>query len=37
MEGYHSLKEGEKVEFDIETDSGGKLQAANVSKVKDLP
>jgi len=37
MEGYHSLKEGDKVEFDIETDSGGKLQAANVSKVKDVP
>ena len=37
MEGYHSLKEGDKVAFDIETGNGGKPQAANVSKVKDLP
>jgi len=36
-EGYHQLKEGEEVEFDIETGSGGKPQAANVSRIKNLP
>lgn len=34
MEGYHSLKEGDEVEFDIETGTSGKPQAAKVSKVK---
>lgn len=37
MEGYHSLKEGDAVAFDIETGNGGKPQAANVSKIKSTP
>lgn len=36
-EGYKSLKEGDEVSFDIENGAGGKLQAANVSKVVKQP
>jgi len=36
MEGYHSLKEGDEVGFDIETGTSGKPQASNVSRVKDV-
>jgi len=36
-EGYKSLREGDEVSFDIETGAGGKLQAANVSKVAKQP
>ena len=34
LEGYKSLREGDDVEFDIETGTSGKQQAARVSRVK---
>ena len=34
MEGYHTLKEDQEVEFDIELGSGGKPQAIRVRKLK---
>ena len=34
MDGYHTLKEDQAVEFDIETGTNGKEQAANVSPVE---
>ena len=38
MEGYHSLKEGDAVEFDIETGSSGQARAQRrCQRVKDLP
>jgi cold shock protein len=36
LEGYKALKEGDEVEFDIETGSSGKQQAASVSRVKTV-
>ena len=37
LDGYKSLKEGDEVEFDIETGDSGKQQAASVSRVKNVP
>ena len=34
-DGYKTLKESDSVEFDIETGSSGKLQAANVRKLEE--
>jgi CspA family cold shock protein len=37
LEGYKTLQKGDAVEFDIETGTSGKQQAANVSKIRPVP
>jgi cold shock protein len=37
IEGYKTLKEGDEVEFEIETGTSGKQQAANLSRVAKVP
>jgi CspA family cold shock protein len=37
IEGYKTLKEGDPVQFDIETGTSGKPQAANVSRAESMP
>ena len=36
LDGYKTLKEGDAVQFDIETGTSGKLQAANVSRAETI-